>query len=82
MLAACRLAGLSALEGHYVGVRARVQCYRREWTIALLPSRSRSAHQASPRTRRATAGPRSSNIPQPRPRRAPQSAVFKALAAF
>jgi hypothetical protein len=26
MLAACRLAGLSALEGHYAGVRGRAQC--------------------------------------------------------
>jgi hypothetical protein len=25
MLVACRLAGLSALEGHYAGVRARAQ---------------------------------------------------------
>ena len=25
MLVACRLAGLSALEGHYAGVRARTQ---------------------------------------------------------
>ena len=26
MLVACRLAGLSALEGHYAGVRVRAQC--------------------------------------------------------
>ena len=28
MLVACRLAGLSALEAYYAGVRARVQCRR------------------------------------------------------
>jgi hypothetical protein len=26
MLVACRLAGLSALEGHYAGVKGRAQC--------------------------------------------------------
>ena len=30
MLVACRLAGLSALEGHYAGVRARGQCGLRQ----------------------------------------------------
>jgi hypothetical protein len=29
MLVACRLAGLSALEGHYVGLNARTQLGRR-----------------------------------------------------
>ena len=33
MLAACRLAGLSALEAQYAGVRARAQCGRRRVTV-------------------------------------------------
>ena len=33
MLVACRLAGLSALEAHYAGVRARTQCEARARTM-------------------------------------------------
>jgi hypothetical protein len=35
MLVACRLAGLSALEGHYAGLNARPQLGRREAPDAL-----------------------------------------------
>jgi len=35
MLVACRLAGLSALETYYAGVRERAQCGRRRVTVDL-----------------------------------------------
>jgi hypothetical protein len=37
MLVARRLAGLSALEGHYAGVRGRAQCGRTRQPIAASP---------------------------------------------
>ena len=56
MLVACRLAGLSALETYFAGARARAQCRATrgfsQYALASPPSRSRPAHQASPRTRR------------------------------
>ena len=57
MLVACRLAGLSALEAYYAGVRARAQFGSDALCHGVLDITSR--RKASLRTRRATAGPRS-----------------------
>jgi len=71
MLVASRLAGLSALETPYAGVRARAQFGRRKSPIAFKAPRHAPQHKASP----GIGGARFFQHPQAPPRSVPPAAV-------